>query len=253
MRYEKRGRFGMSQVQIDPGFRDTIPSLREDEQRQLEANILAHGCREPLVVWAETSLLLDGPHRYAICQRHALPFETTSVSLPDREAALDGIDTNQLGRRNLTPDQASLLRGRIYNRAKKREGRPEKLPQFEGVFPGETAERLATQHGVSRTTIERDGAFARAVEKVKIVAPTIERKVVTGQAPPKASVVHAAAILDTAPDQAAEILQGTKTISQVKREIKRAEVQQGLAALPSAKYRVLYADPPWKYSNSGII
>jgi hypothetical protein len=55
-------------------------------------------------------------------QRHGLPFQTAGISLPDRDAALDWIDTNQLARRNLTPDQASLLRGRRYNRMKKREG-----------------------------------------------------------------------------------------------------------------------------------
>lgn len=29
------------------------------------------------------------------------------------------IDTNQLGRRNLTPDQTHVIRGRLYNRTKK--------------------------------------------------------------------------------------------------------------------------------------
>jgi hypothetical protein len=34
-------------------------------------------------------------------------------------AAADWIDANQLGRRNLTPDQRTLLIGRRYNRTKK--------------------------------------------------------------------------------------------------------------------------------------
>ena len=74
------------------------------------------------------------------------------------------IDTNQLGRRNLSPDMASLLRGRIYNRVKKVVGRPEnnsdKLSEL-------TAAKLATNYGVTSRTIERDGQFARAVETVK--------------------------------------------------------------------------------------
>jgi len=45
------------------------------------------------------------------------------------------------------------------------------IPQNEGQPT--TAERLAKQHGVSRATIERDGQFAAAVEKVKAVDPAI--------------------------------------------------------------------------------
>jgi len=79
--------------------------------------------------------------------------------LPDREAAADWIDANQLGRRNLTRDQANLLRGRRYNRAKKANGvrGPQKLDQND---PASTADRLGKQHGVSAPTIKRDAKFA---------------------------------------------------------------------------------------------
>jgi hypothetical protein len=50
---------------------------------------------------------------------------------------------------------------RRYNRTKKVEGRPKKLPQNEGV-KGETAKALAKEHGVSRATVERAGKFAVA-------------------------------------------------------------------------------------------
>lgn len=76
------------------------------------------------------------------------------------------IDTNQLGRRNLSPDVASLLRGRIYNRVKKHRGGDRKSThQIDGLIPA--AEKLATQYGVGKATIERDGQFARAVDVVK--------------------------------------------------------------------------------------
>ena len=45
-----------------------------------------------------------------------------TVTLPDHDAALDWIDANQLGRRNLSPDAFKLLLGRRYNRAKKAQG-----------------------------------------------------------------------------------------------------------------------------------
>ena len=78
------------------------------------------------------------------------------------------IDTNQLGRRNLSPDVASLLRGRIYNRVKKSEGTNQHTNRGDQSDPpSKTADTLATQYGVGSATIERDGQFARAVDVVK--------------------------------------------------------------------------------------
>jgi hypothetical protein len=71
-------------------------------------------------------------------------FETVAVDLPDRDAAEDWIDTNQLGRRNLTPDQASLLRGRRYNRLKKSHGGDRRSNDQNDHLIEPTAETLAT-------------------------------------------------------------------------------------------------------------
>lgn len=191
-------------IQIDPEFRALIPPLSSDERVLLEANILRDGCRDPLVVW--DGLLLDGHNRYEICQTHGLEFDVVDVVLESREAAEDWIDTNQLGRRNLTPDQASLLRGRRYNRAKKT---PAESGAIGGASDGQnvqrsqpTAERLAEQHGVTERTIRRDGDFAAAVETLKPHVPDIEERVMSGDVPSKQAVVEAA----KEPEKAVEIL-----------------------------------------------
>lgn len=151
---------------IDPEFRSMIPPLRPEEREQLEANLLAEGCRDPLVVWKGPSVLLDGHNRHDICLKHGVAFDVIRIDLPDREAAADWIDANQLGRRNLTPDQYALLRGRRYNRTKKveRGGGDRRSPaanqKGQSVPNGSTAERLAKEHGVDERTIKRDGQFA---------------------------------------------------------------------------------------------
>jgi len=111
----------------------------------------------------------------------------------DREAAADWIDANQLGRRNLKPDQASLLRGRRYNRSKKAPndggaGTP-KGTEDQNDPRLTTAEKLSAQHGVSAPTIKRDGRFASAVEALKPVVPDIEARVMAGDVPSKQAVV----------------------------------------------------------------
>ena len=111
-------------IRSDAEFSALIPPLTDDERRQLEANILADGCRDPLVVWQEESILLDGHNRYRICRKHRIAFDVRRVRLPDRDAAKLWIIRNQLGRRNLTPDQASYLRGLEYEATKQAPHRP---------------------------------------------------------------------------------------------------------------------------------
>ena len=40
-----------------------------------------------------------------------------------------------------------------------------------------TADKLAKRHGVGPATIKRDGKFAEGIEKLKTVAPDIERRI----------------------------------------------------------------------------
>ncbi|MBK9128206.1 MAG: ParB N-terminal domain-containing protein [Phycisphaerales bacterium] len=236
---------------IDPQLRELIPPLRDEERQALEENIRRDGCRDPLVVWRGHDILLDGHHRYEICQRHGIDFAVTEVELADREAAADWIDANQLGRRNLTPDQAALLRGRRYNRLKRKQGRPSKSPQNED-FKGKTAARLAREHGVSRQTIERDGQFAAAIQKTAAIQPNLERKVASGKGPTKAAVIKAAELLETHPDQARAVLEGRRTAADVVRELRREATAQRLnevaareAQAPEGVFDVIVIDPPW--------
>ena len=99
---------------IDPEFRKLIAPLTPEERRQLELNLVAEGCRDALVVWNE--ILLDGHNRFEICTRRRIPYRTCAVDLPSRESALLWIEENQVGRRNLSPDQRAAIAFRILKR-----------------------------------------------------------------------------------------------------------------------------------------
>ena len=105
----------MINLKIDPEFQNQIPPLTDDEYRQLEENILKEGkLLSPLIVWNNT--LVDGHNRYAILQKHPeIYFSTMPLPFESREEVLAWICKNQLGRRNLTPEQKKFLVGKQYS------------------------------------------------------------------------------------------------------------------------------------------
>src|SRR5262245_44229262 len=108
----------MPTIAINPELQSLIPPLSPEELGQLEANILADGCRDALVVWKEEQTFLDGHTRAEICAKHNLPYTIMEISLPDLDAARAWMITNQLGRRNLAPAQLSYFRGKQYEMQK---------------------------------------------------------------------------------------------------------------------------------------
>ena len=152
-------------VTIHPELQALIPPLSTEELAQLEANLLAEGCRDALVVWQEEQVLLDGHNRYALCTKHGLPYTTAPCSLPDLDAAKAWMLKHQLGRRNLTPEQMSYLRGKQYEQAHQGHGGDRKSKGQSGPSI-ETDKHLAEQHKVGARTIKRDAAFSRSVDTV---------------------------------------------------------------------------------------
>jgi 16S rRNA G966 N2-methylase RsmD len=152
----------MMDLQIDKEFRSLIPPLTPDEYVQLEASIKRDGCRDSLVTWDEKKILLDGHNRLEICKRLNVSFKSMAISLKDREAAIDWIICNQLGRRNLTRDQWEYLLGTRYNRIK-HQGKRTDLTSHQNDGKS-TAETLALEYGVSKATVERAGKTASLLD-----------------------------------------------------------------------------------------
>jgi hypothetical protein len=142
------------------------------ERAELERRLLAEGCRDPLTVWQQTRILLDGHNRYELCLQHGLPFSVTEVSLPSREAALAWVAARQQGRRNLTREGHSYVRGQRYLRERRPRGGtganqhgPAQTGQNGPSAPG-VLDRLAAELRVSARTLKRDARFARDVDAI---------------------------------------------------------------------------------------
>ncbi len=152
-----------------PELENLIPALTNDEYAQLSANIRAEGCRDPLVLWQTDgqAVLVDGHNRFRVCTEHqeelvtkfGYDYRYIFREFADVEAAKDWMINNQLGKRNLTEEWKSYLRGIQYRAEKQQQGRPKKAADGTPTDGLKTAERLAELHKVSDKTIRRDEKF----------------------------------------------------------------------------------------------
>lgn len=191
----------MRQLTIDPEFRDKIPPLSDDEFQKLEQNILEDGeVREPLVVWHNT--IIDGHHRWKIIQKHGLTnYEIKQMEFADKWAAIVWMCRNQLGRRNLTDVQRTLLIGEAYRAQKMTHGAADGFRgnQYEkvvkpqnGVLPKDTstAKVVAKEFGVGSSTVDRANCFLEGLDAAESVSSGFKDAVRSGAIKTPQSVVR---------------------------------------------------------------
>ena len=173
----------LKEIVISNYLRDLIIPLSTEEFAQLESNILAEGCREALILWDNGNelILVDGHNRHKICQKHGIPYETKTLPFETREEVAVWMLNNQLGRRNLNPDQLSYYRGLKYLSAKNIKGGYVNV-KSKGQNELSTAERLAGEFKVSESTIKRDAKYAEGLELIAKSNPNLKNDILTGNA-----------------------------------------------------------------------
>lgn len=171
-----------AKITIREEFKCLIPPLSPEELEQLEENILKEGVRDPLILWpvGDEFILVDGHNRFSVCQKHNIQFPFKKVEFKDDEDVRAWMVKNQLGRRNLSKEQQSYLRGLRYIQ-EKQQGRRADLTSDQNEPKLETAERLAEEYNVSPNTIKRDAQFAAGVESIGKEHPEIKKEILQGK------------------------------------------------------------------------
>lgn len=177
---------------IDPEFEAKCPPLTGDELSQLEENILEEGLvLMPLIVWNDT--IVDGHNRYRIAQEHpGIEFRTHEKQFNNRYEALSWICKNQLGRRNLTPQQKKYLIGERYDAEKKAHGGDRKSGQVKSTVQNEplisshmTRAQIAEDTKTSESYVMRADLYAKGVNAAEEVLPGIKNDLLLGKFKPQ--------------------------------------------------------------------
>lgn len=275
----------MPEIVIDQEFKALIPPLSAEELAQLEANIVADGCRDPLVVWGipapnpgdhkcyahdeskcsliphddvwhctycehnpalQEYILIDGHNRYAICQKHDIQFDTVEIEFADRSHAVEWIIKNQFGRRNLVAYVRTQLALRL-----------------ESVF-SERAKANSVASG------ERFGkGLQNSAEPIQPIDTRKEVAKAAGVSHDTVAKVKKIEAVAT-PEIKAALAAGDVSINQIHTQIVRAEKEEkreerreenrakiAEVATPEniievgAKFATIMIDPPWDWGDEG--
>lgn len=175
----------IASLKVDAEFAGLCPELTTEELSLLEASIEADGIRDPVCAWQ--GLIIDGHNRHRIAKTLRIDCPSREMEFADRAAVVEWIIANQLGRRNLTDEQKSYLRGKRYH-ADKTKG-PNNPTGIKGVkaqnghqhTANKTRHKLAKEFGVGTGQIQRDAQFAKAVDELEEREPGSRAAVLSGQ------------------------------------------------------------------------
>ena len=179
-------------LKISEEFKNKIPPLTEDEFKQLRDNIVADGeVYEPIVVW--NGVIVDGHNRWKIIQEHPeIPYRVKEMDFSDKWAAFDWMYRKQLGRRNLTDEQRTMILGKLYQARKNKHGGDRgnqyvKMPSSQNGnmaddAPARVSEQIAQELGIAKNSVIRAERFAKGVEALESVSPEAAEKVLQGKA-----------------------------------------------------------------------
>lgn len=187
------------QILVLDVLRDLIPPLKTDEYNQLQQNILKHGVKDPLMVWETTSsiarldeddrpifVLIDGHNRYKVCQQFNLDYRINLIRFSTLDEVKDYMIDYQLGRRNLTVEQTSYLRGLRYLQQKSMRGGN----RLSDNAQTDVSVTLGEEYGVSSRTIKRDADYAAGLDKL---TPDLKNEILSGRQKLAKSTIKAVA------------------------------------------------------------
>ena len=204
----------MTNIIVDPRFRDKIPKPSEEERRRLEENILADGyVREPIVLWAGHNTLVDGHNRWEIIQAHPeLPYQTVEQEFSNEWEVIAWICRNQLGRRNISKVVYDKLIQEEHDAVQNAQGGTGANQYTAKEQSGEnlhsakkTRAVIAEEHGITEGAVKTAVEFGRGLDAADEVVPGFKDEILSGNTSAKKSEI--AKMRKMEPEQIAETVE----------------------------------------------
>jgi N6-adenosine-specific RNA methylase IME4 len=218
-------------MQILQELESLIPPLSNEEFKQLERNILEEGIREPLITW--NGILIDGHNRYRIVMEHDMNYETLEKEFENINRVKEWMINNQFGRRNLSNYQRSILALELEYVFREKAKEKEQFRKTTSQISDESLPEISTKKELAKIANVSHDTIAKVKKIQSNATPEVKEKLNTGTM---------------------SINEAYKEIKKEEIEIKRKEIRDTFekqdVQVKDKKYRIIYADPPWKYGNA---
>ena len=69
-------------------FKDLLPPLSQDEKAMLTEQCLRDGILDPIIIWKNRNIVIDGHNRLSIAKKFNLSYKVRQIDLPDVQRQL---------------------------------------------------------------------------------------------------------------------------------------------------------------------
>jgi len=213
-------------------FRDLLDDLSDTSNSELELSIKEDGVRDPIIVWLEEDVIVDGHNRFKIAAKLGVECPIKYKSFADDNAVRQWMLRNQLARRNLTPQRFEYYIGKLYNETKS--------VSKEKLEDGPTDEAIAKEHGVSPRTVRRAADTAIGIDIIeRIKGKQAKQDQLSGKGEYKREELHEIAkVAKQAPERAPAMV---KALDKIKKDKLKAPAPK--PAKVETLYDVVFCEP----------
>jgi N6-adenosine-specific RNA methylase IME4 len=241
-----------------------FPKMNPEEYVGLKADIQIHGLREP--IWLYEGQIIDGANRYRACLELGIEprFRTWEG---EQDSLVNFILSINLHRRHLDSGQKAaiavdmlpLLEAEALARKKALcRDAARKTPSPETIErEGQKIDALADPHNSGKAAklaadwVGTNRQYVAEAKQIKLSAPEVFQDLHAGKVSMQDAKLLAAASAPTRKAILERVTAGAaKNIRHALKLVRREEAAK--IPPPTGKYRVIYADPPWQYGNSGL-
>lgn len=215
---------------------NVFPLLPDNELTALAADIRANGLYEPITTYE--GAILDGRNRYTACIMAEVEPQFQPYTGDD---PLGFVVSMNMARRHLDESQRAMCAARIANM---RQGRPEINPANLPDLPNISQAQAAKTLNVSERSLRSAASVMEHGTPEMIAAVDAGKLSVT-------AALRATGMTETEQGEVVRIISDEHIRAQeAMRRVRATSIAQHEAVMPSGKFRVFYADPPWSYGNT---
>lgn len=230
---------------------DLFPLMVGEEFHSLIEDIRRQNLLEPIKLYE--GKILDGRNRYKACLEAGK--EPCFVDLPEDINPWEYVWSENAERRHLQEGQKAIIRlfqlgaSEVWEGEKQRRKEEANRKRSEAVAEV-AARRERTEAGTfAPSPVSPDTGLGDNDKPDDYERERTQVAKATGVG--EATAGRALAVYHKRSDLAEKVRKGDISLNEASRLMKKDEVASKIGKLPEGKFRVIYADPPWKYDSGG--